>query len=188
MHLSARTAAGRCPKTELDGDHPLIKTGGVTPVVRSIMNSEHADVLAEALYAARHRLLVISPFATKSVVNDDFISALKQRLLAGVEITIACRYDAGNRDSCRRALRRLNKLAARYEKFTLVRVKDVHAKILIFDSICVQTSYNWLSSRNNDFHQSSCIERGTLISFPDRVDREYALYQMLLDVQGISPT
>jgi phosphatidylserine/phosphatidylglycerophosphate/cardiolipin synthase-like enzyme len=144
---------------------------------------EHADMLAEALSAARHRLLIISPFATKAVVNRDFIAKLKQGLRAGTEITIACGCSEENSGPGKYALRRLSKLAARYDGFTFARIRNVHAKVLICDSTCVNTSYNWLSFCSDS--DQSCMEVGTLASFPDRVDEQYALYRTLVDKQGI---
>jgi phosphatidylserine/phosphatidylglycerophosphate/cardiolipin synthase-like enzyme len=145
---------------------------------------EHADILAGALSSARRRLLIISPFMTKAVVNSDFITKLKQELRTGAEITIACGYGEDNSGPAKYGLRHLSKLAARHDRFTFARIKNLHAKILIFDSTCVSTSYNWLSFDSGS-DQSCCIEEGTLGSFPERVDEQYALYRTLVDEQGI---
>jgi PLD-like domain len=164
--------------------HMLLNTGDVTPVVWNVNGLEHADILAEALSTARHRLLIISPFAANAVVNRDFIAKLKQGLRTGVEITIACGYGGDNSCPGKYALRRLSKLAARYDRFTFARIKNLHAKILICDSTCVSTSYNWLSFRS-DSDQSCCIEVGTLEIFTDRVDERYAQYRSLVDEKGV---
>jgi phosphatidylserine/phosphatidylglycerophosphate/cardiolipin synthase-like enzyme len=83
----------------------LLNTGDVTPVVWNVNGLEHADILAEALSTARHRLLIISPFAANAVVNRDFIAKLKQGLRTGVEITIACGYGGDNSCPGKYALR-----------------------------------------------------------------------------------
>jgi hypothetical protein len=83
------------------------------------------------------------------------------------------------------ALNRLNNLATRYGRFTFARVKNTHAKILIFDEIWVSTSFNWLSFRG-DSDRTYRMEEGTLVSIPARVDKEYARYRALIDEQRIT--
>lgn len=168
---------------ELERARRLPNIGGVSPVVWNVSGHEHADMLAEALSTARHRLLIISPFATKAVINRDFIAKLKQGLRDGTEITIACGCSEKNSSPGKCALRRLSKLAARYEGFTFSRIKNVHEKVLICDSTCVNTSYNWLSFCSDS--DQSCMEVGTLTNFVDRVDEQYELYRTLVDEQGI---
>jgi hypothetical protein len=169
---------------ELGRANMLPNVGELTPIMRNVSGLEHADILAEALSTAKHRLLIISPIAANAVVNRDFIAKLKQGLRAGVEITIACGYDWGDSGSGKHALRRLSKLAARYDRFTFACIKNLHSKILICDSTCVSTSYNWLSFRS-DSEQSRRIEAGTLEIFTDRVDERYAQCQSLVNEKVI---
>ncbi|HUC21323.1 MAG TPA: phospholipase D-like domain-containing protein [Streptosporangiaceae bacterium] len=165
--------------------HMLLNVGDVLPVVRNVSGFEYADILAEALSTARRRLLIISPFAAKAVVNRDFMARLKHGLRAGVEITIACGDGEDNSFPDKYTLRRLSKLAARYEGFTFARIKNLHAKILICDSTCVRASDNWLAFRS-DPDESCRIEVGMLEFFTDRVDERYARYRSLVDDKGIS--
>jgi phosphatidylserine/phosphatidylglycerophosphate/cardiolipin synthase-like enzyme len=182
--ITTKRYSRRRSAQELDRARRLLNIGGLTPVLRSVSSLEYADMLAGTLSAARHRLLIISPFAAEADVNSDFIAKLKKGLRAGAEITIACGYGEDNSGPGKYALRRLSKLAARYDRFTFARIKNVHAKILIIDSTCVSTSYNWLSF-HSDSGQSCCMEEETLVSFPDHVDEQYALYRTLVDEQGI---
>ena len=95
-----------------------------------------------------------------------------QRLRTGVEVTIAHGYGPTDNGSDESALNRLSNLAARYDKFTCARVKNTHAKILIYDETWISTSFNWLSFRG-DSDRTYRMEEGTLVSIPARVDKEF---------------
>lgn len=82
-------------------------------------------------------------------------------------------------------INRLKNLSSRYDKFTFVRVKNTHAKILIFDDIWVSTSFNWLSFRG-DSDRTYRMEEGTLVSITTRVEKEYQRYLELIEDQRLS--
>jgi hypothetical protein len=151
-------------------------------LVRSVSVFEHPDLLNEALQSASERLLIISPWVRRAVITTDFISRVEQRLRAGVTVTIAHGYGDDDSGSDTDALRRLKNLADRYDKFTFVRVKNTHAKILIFDQNWVSTSFNWLSFKG-DPERTYRMEEGTLVTIPSRVDSEYVRYLELIDEQ-----
>ncbi|MHC5721195.1 MAG: phospholipase D-like domain-containing protein, partial [Nostoc sp.] len=85
-------------------------------------------------------------------------------------------YGLGEKDEKRssadiQAEKNLQKLASQYSKtFTLKRLGDTHAKILISDTkFAVATSFNWLSfkgERDRTFRD----ERGTLVSDSHKID------------------
>lgn len=182
---SQRTGPEDMPKGEEgnDGD-PFSTRTGAAALVRSVSVFEHADLLAEALVSAVNRLLIIAPWVKSAVVNTDFIARLEQRLKAGVEVTIAHGIGDDDRGSDEYALRRLTNLAKRYDSFSFVRVRNTHAKILIYDGVWVNTSFNWLSFRG-DSDRTYRMEEGTLVAIPARVDKEYARYRALIDEQRV---
>ncbi|MDQ0825587.1 hypothetical protein QFZ60_001760 [Arthrobacter sp. B2I5] len=169
------------PGEELEPTHP-VPSGGSTSLVRSVSVFEHADLLSEALSTAKRRLLIIAPWIKKAVVTTEFVTKLEQRLRAGVTVTIAHGYGDDDSGSDEYALNRLKNLASRYDKFTFVRVKNTHAKILIFDDIWVSTSFNWLSFRG-DSDRTYRMEEGTLVSITTRVEKEYQRYLELIEDQ-----
>jgi len=158
---------------------------GFTALVRSVSVFEHADLLNDALLTAKTRLLIIAPWVKKSVVNTDFLAKLEQRLRAGVEVTIAHGYGDDDRGSDEQALRRLGNLASRFSRFTFIRVRNTHAKILIYDKTWISTSFNWLSFRG-DSDRTYRMEEGTLVNIPARVDKEYERYRTLIEEQRLS--
>lgn len=106
---------------------------------------------------------------------------------AGVRVTIAHGYGDDDSGSDERALRSLGNLAYRYpERFQLARLKNTHAKILIFDDSLIVTSFNWLSFRG-DSDRTYRMEEGTLVSIPGRVDSQYNRYLQMIEEQKVDP-
>lgn len=148
--------------------------------VRSVSVFEHPDLLSQALDSAKRRLLIIAPWVRGAVVTTDFVAKLERRLRAGVEVHIGHGYGPDDSGSDDWALRKLANLQNRYkEKFSLVRLRNTHAKILIFDDIWVNTSFNWLSFRG-DPDRTFRMEEGTLVRIPREVDKAYANYVEVL--------
>lgn len=156
-------------------------------LVRSVDVFEHPELLERALNQASQRLLIISPWVKGAVVNTNFIAALERRLRAGVEVHIG--HGIGNDDSGSDefALRKLENLANRFQsKFNLVRLRNTHAKILIFDDVWINTSFNWLSFRG-DPNRTFRMEEGTLVQIPEQVDRAFERYVGVLERKGADP-
>ncbi|MGE3193347.1 MAG: hypothetical protein AB7K08_07775 [Microbacteriaceae bacterium] len=162
---------------------PAPTVGAVaTAQVRSVSVFEHADLLSTALETSKKRLLLMSPWVRGKVVNASFRSRLEERLRAGVSATIA--YGIGDDDSGSDswALDHLRKLANKYSNFDFVRLRNTHAKILIYDDNWINTSFNWLSFKG-DPDRTYRMEEGTLVTVPDRVEKEYRGYLALIDDQ-----
>jgi hypothetical protein len=157
-----------------------------TTGVRNLSVFEHADLLEEALGSARERLLIISPWIRSAVVSTEFLAMLESRLRARVHVTIAHGYGDNDEGSDAYAVKRLSNLAARYPKYLdFARLRNTHAKILIFDSNWVSTSFNWLSFRG-DPSRTYRMEEGTLVRIPKHVDRAYEHYTQLIAEQRVA--
>lgn len=154
--------------------------------VRSVDVHEHPLLLNKALNGAKKRLLIIAPWVKGGVVNTDFVAALERRLRAGVEVYIGHGYGPDDSGSDDFALRKLNNLAARYDKLRVVRLQNTHAKILISDDQWVTTSFNWLSFRG-DPNRTYRMEEGTLIQIQSEVDKAFRRYVDVLDGDGVDP-
>lgn len=154
--------------------------------VRSVDVHEHPQLLGKALNGAKKRLLVIAPWVKGGVVNTDFVAALERRLRAGVEVHIGHGYGPDDSGSDDFALRKLNNLAARYDKLRIVRLQNTHAKILIFDDQWITTSFNWLSFKG-DPNRTYRMEEGTLVQIQSEVDKAFQRYVEILDADGVDP-
>ena len=145
--------------------------------VRSVSVFEHPEHLEKALTSAKKRLLIISPWIKGGVVNADFVGKLERRIRAGVEVDIGYGIGPDDYDCDEWALRKLHNLAKRFEDkpFHLVRLKNTHAKILIYDGIWINTSFNWMSFRG-DPDRTFRMEEGTLVQIPSEVDKAYGHY------------
>lgn len=166
---------------------PVAESGvGVEPndiqeAVDRVEMYEHAEILRDSLRSAQGRLLILSPWVQGSVVNTNFLGLLESRLRAKVRVHIA--YGFGGpvaQKNDEQALERLNHLADRYpDHFTLIVLKNSHAKILICDGMMVTTSFNWLSfkgAKNREYR----IEEGLRVRIPAVVDESYQHYLRLL--------
>jgi hypothetical protein len=144
--------------------------------VRAVSVFEHPDLLEEALTQAKQRILLISPWVRRAVVTTDFLSKLEGRLRRGVIVHIAHGYEEDDSGSDADAIRRLTNLESRYpDRLTFVRLRSTHAKVLIFDSTWINTSFNWLSFRG-DRDRSYRMEEGTLVRGQKVVDAQYERY------------
>ena len=142
--------------------------------VRPIAVYEHPQLLRTALECASTRLLIISPWITDAVVNENFLNHLRKLLETGVDIYIGYGLDGRNREKAGRgknlAERTLSKLAAEHVNFRFRRLGDTHAKVLIKDSdYYVITSFNWLSFRG-DPNRTFREEWGNRVSISEIVD------------------
>lgn len=148
--------------------------------VRSIGMLEHPDHLNAALDSARKRILIISPWVKGGVVTTDFVAKLEGRLRAGVQVHLGHGIGRDDSGSDEWALRKLKNLAHRFEKnFHLVRLNNTHAKILIYDDIWINTSFNWLSFKG-DPNQTFRMEEGTLVQISQEVEKAYDRYVQVL--------
>jgi hypothetical protein len=173
------------PHGATEQEMPLQRLGDI--LVRSVSVFEHAELLAEAIDSSKRRLLIISPWIKAAVVNTAFIAAIERRLRAGVDVYVGHGIGSDDRGSDAHALRRLTNLAARFEsKFKLVRLKNTHAKILIFDDVWINTSFNWLSFKG-DPNRTFRMEEGTLVRIPSEVDTAFAQYVSVIRNEGADP-
>ncbi len=173
--LALSTARGEESSAGEEAVESRTAAGAPPAAVRRVSVYEHADLLMEALETAKHRILLISPWVKNAVVTTDFLAKLERRLRAGARVTVAHGIGDDDSGSDQSALRRLANLAARYEKFDLARLRNTHAKVLIFDDVWISTSFNWLSFRG-DPDRTYRMEEGVLVSIQDRVDDEYKYY------------
>jgi hypothetical protein len=117
--------------------------------VRPVPVYEHPKLLELAFNTATARIILISPWITNAVVDAAFVRRLRICLQRGVRVYIGYGIDgAGEPETA--ALRELQKIADADERFTLVRLGNTHAKVLIKDTDWfVTTSFNWMSFKGD---------------------------------------
>lgn len=153
--------------------------------IRSIPTFEHRALLEEALETASQRFLLIAPWIRSNVVDEAFVAALRRLAKRGVPIHIGYgikRADVEGHDAD--ALARLTKFAREAKKVTLTELGDTHAKILIWDTDMVVTSFNWMSFRG-DRGRKYRQEEGTLIRSKEYVDAEYERHRDRIESKGV---
>ncbi len=145
--------------------------------VRPISVYEHPEILENALKNASERILIISPWIRRKVVDKAFLGNLRECLERGVEVTIAYGIDREDKNAKyhdKKAEADLVMLSKGYTNFRLMRKGNTHAKVLIKDSeFYVTTSFNWLSFKG-DPSQPFREEEGTYVEGRERVDKYYS--------------
>lgn len=139
---------------------------------------EHRPLLENALANSKERLLIISPWIRAGATNRKLIRQIEKLLKTNVKVFIG--YGLGEDEEKReydlKAEEKIQELAHSYNNFSLKRLGDTHAKILISDKkLAVVTSFNWLSFKG-DANREFRDERGTLISEPQKIDELFDSY------------
>ena len=147
---------------------------------RRLQVYEHPDVLQDSIKEAKERLAIISPWITRTVVDDEFVAELDKCLRRGVKVFIG--YGIGDKNlpfGQKEAVESLEALVNRYpELFVLKELGDTHAKILIKDrDFYVVTSFNWLSFKG-DPKKKFREEWGVYISDQVEVDDFFSTLEL----------
>lgn len=144
--------------------------------VRAIETYEHPAILADALDTAQERLLLLSPWLRRGVIDDVFLGKLTAALERGVDVYLGWGMSAkeGSRpDADEPVLEALHKLGAEHKRFHFKRLGRTHAKVLICDRrFVVVTSFNWLSFKG-DPKRTFRDERGTMVTLQHHVNEQF---------------
>lgn len=145
--------------------------------VRPLPVYEHPAIFDEAVSTATQRLLIVSPWIRRAVVDDAFLRNVQRACERGVQVSIGFglgEEDAGEKPWDAEARQKLEKLAKELPLLDVRRLGNTHAKVLVKDSdFFVITSFNWLSFRG-DPSKAFREEWGTIVRDPPLVDDFYA--------------
>ncbi len=139
--------------------------------IRNLAVFDHADVLYDALRNSQHRLMIISPWIRRKVVNEQFLKEIENLLRRNVDVYLG--YGIGDGKCDPWPIRKLNELKSRFRNFHFLEFGDTHAKVLISDDrFFVVSSFNWLSFKG-DPAATFRDEQGILVALPDLVDKKF---------------
>lgn len=154
--------------------------------VRPLPVYEHPAILDEALATAARRLLIVSPWIRRAVVDDSFLQRVRRACGRGARVSIGFGLgeDPGEKPWDAEARRKLENLARELPLLDVHRLGDTHAKVLVKDAeFFVITSFNWLSFRG-DPSKPFREEWGTIVRDPGLVDEFYAEIMKRFGGQG----
>lgn len=144
--------------------------------VRPLPVYEHPGILRDAIDTAKRRLLIVSPWVRRAVVDDGFLRGLRQACGRGVAVSIGFGLgedEQGEKPWDAEARRGLEELSNELPLLNVCRFGDTHAKVLVKDSdFFVITSFNWLSFRG-DPSRPFREEWGTMVRDSKVVDEFY---------------
>lgn len=139
--------------------------------VRNLSVFDHADVLHDAITNSTQRLLIVSPWIRRKVVNEGFVKNIENLLKSGVEVFIG--YGIGDQKCDPWPIRQLQGLVKRYRNFYFHEFGNTHAKILISDSrFYVMGSFNWLSFKG-DPGATFRDERSIMVSVSQLIEQTF---------------
>lgn len=151
---------------------------------RFVYVHEHPTMLHDALEHASERLVINSPWITRSVVNREFLRKLESLLKKSVKVYIGWGLGEEEAKSDPVALKSLVDLMRKYENLWLTRLGDTHAKVLLVDRrFAVVTSFNWLSFRG-DPNRTFRDEQGAVVQIPELVDQKFQWLLQRFEASG----
>ena len=144
--------------------------------VRQVYVHEHPRLLEKTFNSAKERILLIAPWIKAKVVDNTFLGRLRGALERGVQVHIGYGIAEVDRDMTpadKRAEDALIALSRRHKNFTLKRLGNTHAKVLICDqSFIITGSFNWLSFLG-DPSRTYRDEQSTLVEIPEHIEDVY---------------
>lgn len=164
----ARVELDTARKQHAKADEELKKVTSI----RNLAVFDHPDILDDALTNSRQRLMIISPWITKKVVNEEFIRRIEGLLRKNVSVYIGYGLPHGQRNHPW-SIGKLEDLGRKFDSMHFVKLGDTHAKVLISDNdFFVVSSFNWLSFKG-DPSATFRDEQGVLIALPELVDKKF---------------
>lgn len=128
-----------------------------------LMGVDHYRYLLDSIRKADTRLIIMSGWLSKHVIDETLIRLISRRLRQGLEIYIGYGYQdsKGNHqelEGSEKVMRAIWKLADKYPDHFFVASFATHEKLLIIDDrIVVIGSANWLSNRKYKNSERSVI-------------------------------
>lgn len=173
--LAIARAESESEKTaESEGDVPAggegeVEVVEVLPAYQLVETYEHPVHLERSLEETRERLIIVSPWIKRRVVDEAFAGRLRRLLRDGVHVYIGYGLGETGPQDDHDAVRRLARLSDEFENFTFERFGDTHAKVLVSDeSFAIVGSFNWMSFVG-DPRKTFRDERGMLVRDPAAV-------------------
>lgn len=159
--------------------------------VRMLETFEHPAFLRETLATAADRLLIISPWVRRSIVDKAFIALLEERLAAGVDVFIGWGITSLSErdvDVDPEVLVDFQRLSGRFKwTFAFRRLGNTHAKVLVCDRrFLIVTSFNWLSFRG-DPRRTLRDETGTYVAIPEKIDEQFEIWSQRILAERAGP-
>jgi hypothetical protein len=143
--------------------------------VRPLETYEHPKYLRDALATSKRRLLIISPWLRRAVVDQQFVRELELLLSQNVDVYIGWGISKTemDRDADASVRADLDRLAARHQNFHFLWLGDTHAKVLLCDDrFVIVGSFNWLSFQG-DPGKTFRDERGMFVAIPNVIEEQF---------------
>jgi hypothetical protein len=148
--------------TDIESAQHLREKQGTTRISKL---EDHRRVLREALTESTERVLIVSPYLTKTaVMADDIPHAIEAARKRGIRVCVVYSRDLNQwPDSATRVAETLSRAGAEVKVAT-----RMHSKTLAVDgSWIVEGSFNWLSAKREEGHRYQYHEASFVHRSPD---------------------
>lgn len=132
-----------------------------TTVENEVLTTEqHRDALKNAIYAARKKLIIISPWLRASAIDTDMKKWFSDALHNHPNLEIIIGYgintnepDQAKREQQKRGLESLKQVREKHQtRFKLIEIGNTHEKIVVCDDqYVIVTSFNFLSNKPSKY-------------------------------------
>jgi len=119
-----------------------------TRISEVIHTYEIRDYLFKALEQAKERVMVVSPWIKRNVVNQEFLSALENTLRRKVKVYIVYGIKGSSFQNDHWSIKELENLTYSYKNLEFQKTTNSHRKQIVCDNkFAIVTSFNFLSFR-----------------------------------------
>lgn len=119
-----------------------------TRISEVVHTYEIRQYLLKALKEAKNRVMIVSPWIKRNVVNEEFISVLEATLKRKVQVHIIYGIKGSSFQNDDWSIKKLENLMDNYRNLTFKKTKNSHRKqIVCDDKFAIVTSFNFLSFR-----------------------------------------
>lgn len=109
---------------------------------------EHRDYLFNTFKEAKQRVMIVSPWIRRYVVDQEFLEMLEATLNRKIQVYIFYGIKGSNQQNDPSSIKKLEELSNKYKNLRFQKVKNTHRKILVCDNkFGIVTSFNFLSFR-----------------------------------------
>ncbi|MHC5761924.1 phospholipase D-like domain-containing protein [Nostoc sp.] len=109
---------------------------------------EHRDYLFNTFKEAKQRVMIVSPWIRRYVVDQEFLEMLEATLNRKIQVYIFYGIKGSNQKNDPSSIKKLEELSNKYKNLRFQKVKNTHRKILVCDNkFGIVTSFNFLSFR-----------------------------------------
>lgn len=163
--------------------------------VEDLIGIQHYAYLIESIKNSKEKIVIMSGWLSKHVIDDTFIELISNKLKQGISIYIGYGFQDSNGNhkkfkGSQEVLNSLIKLIKKHPNQLFVANYATHEKLLVLDErVAVIGSANWLSNRQYKNSECSAIitNRKYVVSAADRAILAVKQNRIVVEIPKLKP-